>query len=151
VSKITELDGIPLCLDYYKWPDKDKETLLVGDDLGICHMYDFTPGWHSCEWRITKKGETTATKPCHQAEIEARVNEEVEKEYKKMKDGGNSWKSKTLKTPISYQYRTNIKVTEVFSIYLNIRDKFIKVGSQRSLTLKIFNISSVLHLMGLFM
>ena len=41
VSKISDLDGIPLCLDYFNWPDQAKETLLVGDDLGICHMYDF--------------------------------------------------------------------------------------------------------------
>jgi len=40
------MDGIPLCMDYYKWPvnsNEDRiETLLIGDELGICHMYNFT-------------------------------------------------------------------------------------------------------------
>jgi len=52
VSRIEGLVGIPLCMEYYRWPknnDGKFETLLVGDDLGICHMYNFTtPDWHSC-------------------------------------------------------------------------------------------------------
>ena len=42
-SRIEGLVGIPLCLEYYRWPENNNdsklETLLVGDDLGICHMY----------------------------------------------------------------------------------------------------------------
>lgn len=46
VSRIEDLVGIPLCMEYYRWPshniqDGKLETLLVGDDLGICHMYNF--------------------------------------------------------------------------------------------------------------
>ena len=45
-SRIEDLVGIPLCMEYYKWPsnkvkDGKVETLLVGDDLGICHLYNF--------------------------------------------------------------------------------------------------------------
>ena len=46
--------GIPLCLEYYKWPQNNEgklETLLVGDDLGICHMYNFSKEWHFCEFK----------------------------------------------------------------------------------------------------
>jgi len=41
-------------MEYYKWPENNnkdgkKETLLVGDDLGIIHMYNFTDtDWHTC-------------------------------------------------------------------------------------------------------
>lgn len=52
VSIISELDGLPLCMDYFLKPKLGLETLVVGDDLGICHMYDFKPDWHSCEWKI---------------------------------------------------------------------------------------------------
>jgi len=52
VSRIEGLHGIPLCMEYYKWPknnDGKFETLLVGDDLGICNKYDFTSAeWHIC-------------------------------------------------------------------------------------------------------
>ena len=40
-------------MDYlYAWtifrkPKQDIETLVIGDDLGICYMYDFSPDWHS--------------------------------------------------------------------------------------------------------
>ena len=52
-SRIEGLVGIPLCLEYYRWPDNNNdqklETLLVGDDLGICHMYTFvSKDWHIC-------------------------------------------------------------------------------------------------------
>ena len=52
VSRIEGLVGIPLCMEYYKWSknnDGKCETLIVGDDLGICHMWNFTQAdWHSC-------------------------------------------------------------------------------------------------------
>jgi len=54
-SRIEGLVGIPLCLEYYRWPESNQkqdgkyETLLVGDDLGICKMYTFTSAnWHMC-------------------------------------------------------------------------------------------------------
>lgn len=47
VSEIADLDGLPLCMDYFLKPKQNIETLVVGDDLGICHMYDFSPDWHS--------------------------------------------------------------------------------------------------------
>lgn len=54
-SRFEDLVGIPLCMEYYKWPDNNEkkyETLLVGLDLGICHMYNFkSDNWHSCVFR----------------------------------------------------------------------------------------------------
>ena len=35
--------------------DSKLETILVGDDLGICHMYTFDkkyPEWHICNFKI---------------------------------------------------------------------------------------------------
>jgi hypothetical protein len=59
VSRIENLEGIPLCLEYYKWfenNDGKLETLLVGDDLGICHMYNITSAdWHYCEFKMGSK------------------------------------------------------------------------------------------------
>lgn len=51
--------AIPMCLEYYWWKDndtvKDKddkvETLLCGDGLGICHMWNFKEGWHTCQFK----------------------------------------------------------------------------------------------------
>ena len=44
---------------YYMWPKNKEnklETLLVGDDLGICHMYNFTSlEWHYCEFKRGSK------------------------------------------------------------------------------------------------
>jgi len=38
------------------WPknkENKRETLLLGDDLGICHMYNFTKDdWHYCEYKL---------------------------------------------------------------------------------------------------
>ena len=59
VSRIENLVGVPLCLEYYAWPKNKEgryETLLVGDDLGICHLYNFTePEWHYCEYKYGSK------------------------------------------------------------------------------------------------
>jgi hypothetical protein len=50
---------VPLCLEYYPWPknkDNKLESLLVGDDLGICHLYNFTQtDWHYCEFKLGTK------------------------------------------------------------------------------------------------
>lgn len=41
------------------WPKNKEnklETLLLGDDLGICHMYNFTKlDWHYCEYKLGSK------------------------------------------------------------------------------------------------
>ncbi len=59
VSRIENLVGIPLCIEYYMWPKNKEnklETLLLGDDLGICHMYNFTRfDWHYCEYKLGSK------------------------------------------------------------------------------------------------
>jgi hypothetical protein len=34
-------------MDYFLKVKQDKETLVVGDDLGVTHMYDFAPDWHA--------------------------------------------------------------------------------------------------------
>lgn len=58
-SRFEDLIGIPLCLEYYRWPPENNdgkfETLLVGNELGICTMYNFfkaAPDWHSCTYRV---------------------------------------------------------------------------------------------------
>ena len=48
-------------MEYYRWPQNSEsnkntqqekyETLLVGDDLGIIHKYDFEKFWHHCEFK----------------------------------------------------------------------------------------------------
>ena len=46
-----------MCLEYYWWKDNDQakddkfETLLCGDGLGICHMWNFKEGWHTCQYK----------------------------------------------------------------------------------------------------
>ena len=75
MSKIENMLAIPLCLEYYRWtttsyidddddeplkhdqkqPQRKLETLLVGDDLGILHKYDFTSeNWHWCHFDAKK-------------------------------------------------------------------------------------------------
>lgn len=77
VSRIENLVGIPLCIEYYRWPknNEDKlETLLIGDDLGICHMYNISQtNWHYCEY---KRGSKDKNK-CHKAEIKADFEKKI--------------------------------------------------------------------------
>ena len=68
--------AVPHCLEYYRTPEsydattvdkgfkkndeneekKALEILLVGDDLGICHMYRFTKQeWHYCTYYEDQK------------------------------------------------------------------------------------------------
>jgi WD40 repeat protein len=69
VSRIEGLVGIPLCMEYYPWRknnDGKYETLLVGDDLGICHMWNFTQAdWHTCQYKMGTKD----ANHCHKAKI----------------------------------------------------------------------------------
>jgi hypothetical protein len=55
-SRFEDMIGIPLCLEYYEWPknnDGKYETLLVGNELGLCTMYDFkSPEWHHCVYKV---------------------------------------------------------------------------------------------------
>lgn len=74
------MDGIPLCMDYYKWPvnsNEDRiETLLIGDELGICHMYNFTQNdWHICEYRL---GTKSGPNKCCEEEIKKAFEEKFE-------------------------------------------------------------------------
>lgn len=60
-SRLENLVAVPLCLEYYRWPQTSetnknaqqdkKETILVGDDLGIIHMYNFEKEWHHCQFK----------------------------------------------------------------------------------------------------
>ena len=44
---------MPLCMDYYYSKEKEIEYVIVGDDLGICHVYEFTgENWHACYWNM---------------------------------------------------------------------------------------------------
>jgi WD40 repeat protein len=83
ISRIEGLVGIPLCLEYYRWGSKNNdgkvETLLVGDDLGICHMWNFTQAdWHSCQYKI---GSKVPALDCHKKDIMRNFDNEVEKEF----------------------------------------------------------------------
>ena len=82
VSRIEDLVAIPMCLDYYKWGDDSNdgkyETLLCGDGLGICHMWNFsTPEWHYCQYKegsVEKNG-----CPIHKQEIINTFNDKLDK------------------------------------------------------------------------
>ena len=55
-SRIEDLVAIPCCLEYHKWPktgnkDDKYETLLMGDGLGIGHMWNFKEEWHICQYK----------------------------------------------------------------------------------------------------
>lgn len=77
VNIISELDGVPLCLDYYN--AGTHEVIIAGDDLGICHVYNMKPKWHACEYRLQHKNNTTYNHECHKMEIEKQIESEIEK------------------------------------------------------------------------
>jgi len=85
-SRIEGLVGIPLCMEYYRWPknkDGKFETLLVGDDLGICHSYNFTSNeWHMCEYKIGSSDPNM----CHAHEIEHDYKNKVEAIFNENED-----------------------------------------------------------------
>ena len=64
-------------MDYHRYSnnyDGKRETLLMGDDLGICHMYNFTEeNWHTCEY---KEG-THDPNLCHMKEILEEYNQRI--------------------------------------------------------------------------
>ena len=81
-SRIEDLVGIPLCMEYYKWPshnikDGKLETLLVGDDLGICHMYNFKDPWHTCTYKLGQKDVMV----CHKKEIDKEFKDGIDAEW----------------------------------------------------------------------
>lgn len=113
ISKIENLLAIPLCLEYYRWTstsfidediviehkskdDKDGgrkklETLLVGDDLGVIHKYDFTmENWHWCHFdakRFKKDEKGPADQHyCCNREIDARYQQKLEAAFKAEKE-----------------------------------------------------------------
>ena len=81
VSRIEGLVGIPLCMEYYRWPKNNEqkyETLLVGDDLGICNMYTFTDlNWHICQYKLGSKDPNM----CHAKDIEEEFTKEVSNQF----------------------------------------------------------------------
>ena len=81
-SRIEGMVGVPYCLEYYHWPknnDGKFESLLVGDDLGIIHLYNFkSKDWHMCEYKIGSQDPNE----CHMDEIEKKYQEKVEKQLK---------------------------------------------------------------------
>ena len=83
-SRIEGLVGIPLCMEYYAWPPKNNEgkleTLLVGDDLGVCHKYDFTKqDWHWCQYKLGSQDPNL----CHMKEVIDEFEQAVETEFNK--------------------------------------------------------------------
>jgi len=113
-SRIEGLVGIPLCMEYYKWQqvnDGKYETLLVGDDLGICHMYNFTStDWHMCEYKIGSQDNLTCCMDEIIKDYEDRVaaeftqNEELKKAGRQKRlEGDKGGKAvKTNKKPLTY-------------------------------------------------
>jgi len=84
-SRIEGLVGIPLCLEYYKWPESNQksdgkyETLLVGDDLGICKMYTFTEqAWHMCQYKL---GSHVGNMTCHAGLIQEDFKTKVDEQF----------------------------------------------------------------------
>ena len=77
-------------MEYYKWPknnDGKYETLIVGDELGIVHKWDFTsPEWHSCQFKLGAKDVNT----CHETHIKqnflSAVDDEFDNQLKKKKE-----------------------------------------------------------------
>ena len=63
--------------------DGKLETLLVGDDLGICHMYNFKAGFHTCTYKLGQKDVMT----CHfkdiNEEFKAAINYEWDAQHNK--------------------------------------------------------------------
>ena len=99
VSRIEGLVGIPLCMEYYRWPHNNEskyETLLVGDDLGICNMYTFTSReWHICQYKLG----TQNPNMCHAKQIEEEFKKNVSDQFeaqlkKKQNDRKNLNKTK---------------------------------------------------------
>ena len=88
--------GVPLCLEYYPWPknkDGRYETLLVGDDLGICHLYNFTePDWHYCEYKYGSKN----CNECHAKLIKENYEKKLEDQMKGTANKGKTLKNLTL-------------------------------------------------------
>ena len=70
MSRIENLVGVPLCIEYYMWPknkEKKRETLILGDDLGICHMYNFTmENWHYCEYKLGAGSKGVVSETCNE-------------------------------------------------------------------------------------
>jgi len=93
VSRIENLVGVPLCVEYYPWPKNKEgryETLLVGDDLGICHLYNFTePEWHYCEYKYGSKN-------CNECHLKL-IKENYEKKLEDQMKPAPVAKGKTLK------------------------------------------------------
>ena len=69
VSRFVNLLDIPMCMEYYKWPknnDGKFETLIIGDNHGAVHMYNFSSSdWHSCQLNPGSKYDFC----CHAHEI----------------------------------------------------------------------------------
>lgn len=93
MSRIENLVGVPLCVEYYPWPKNKEgryETLLVGDDLGICHLYNFTePEWHYCEYKYGSKN-------CNECHVKL-IKENYEKKLEDQMKPASIPKGKTLK------------------------------------------------------
>jgi hypothetical protein len=75
-----------MCLEYYWWKDNDNqhkddkwETLLCGDGLGICHMWNFAKDWHTCQY---KEGSLEPMGcPLHREEIIKKFREDMDKQF----------------------------------------------------------------------
>lgn len=119
VSKIENLLAIPLCLEYYRWTSTsyiddemvgeeskgkdDKggqqrklETLLMGDDLGVLHKYDFTmENWHWCHFdgKKFKKDPITGqmiVNYCCNVEIDDKYQRKLDQAFKDEKEAAKA-------------------------------------------------------------
>jgi len=108
-SKITLKDGMPLSMAYEYLPSQGKELLVVGDDLGIMHIYLMKGKWHMCDLQIIKE----KCLSCHTAELEmkrAKMMGDYESSGKEDYSRGSSKKSD--KKALAIQNIENVTIKE---------------------------------------
>jgi WD40 repeat protein len=108
VSEIADFEGLPLCMDYFIKSKQGLETLVIGDDLGICYMYDFSPDWHSCEWRMDDPEHYC----CHKDEILKRYRPIEEEEEENDKEIISDSKSQAKSGAKSDTKKANKKIQD---------------------------------------
>lgn len=135
-SRIEGLVGIPLCVEYYKWPknnDSKLETLLIGDDLGICHMYNFLKAdWHVCEYKVGSQDPNL----CHKEEIIKEYDEDIrlrfEENAEKKKNGRKKLNGGGLAVAEDTGDKPD-KVAKKSSKYLGFRRRELGISSMEKL------------------
>eukprot|EP00742_Colponemidia_sp_Colp-10_P008505 GILJ01009216.1.p1 GENE.GILJ01009216.1~~GILJ01009216.1.p1 ORF type:complete len:1025 (-),score=150.44 GILJ01009216.1:215-3289(-) len=103
VGRISNLDGTPLCLNYYQ-PSHDREVIICGNDHGDVNVYSLSNGWHACDGKL----------PCHADSIKMAQGKEIEN-----RETPSQYKAGKLKNfePMTQQYFENIKAAKHMRIH----------------------------------